>query len=508
MRRPLLAALVLGSIFPGCASQPPGPASQPSASTSTEITVFALSDFHGWLAPRTLKSSPRFYGGIAHIAASMQGQSDADGAILIDNGDMWTGPTESTFLRGQPVIEAYNLIGVSAANVANHEFDFGRPVLEARAKEARFPFLGANIVDKSSGTSPWFVQPWVIVERRGVEVGIVGLSFVGTPQTTLARHVQDLEFQDYAQTLRREVPRLREAGADVIAVLLHDTPAVGRELVQAVGTELGLDLVVAGQDHRKSSEVVDGIPVVNPGPFGTSYAKFVVTVEGDAVRSVVPSIVDVAGSLEAPPYPTSPELVAVVESARGRAKELSDEVLGSVARPLPVGSFEASPLGHLIVDSWLGALGEEVDFAILNHGAIRQPMASGPVTLADLTGVMPFENNLMVVELSGEQLASQLAIDHPIVGGMTWEYRTDGTTRTVTRMLDRAGKEVEADGRYRVAVIDFMYGGGDGYQFETLDPNPVDTGLSWRDPVVRALREAEASARAMDPHTQPRAQRE
>lgn len=508
-------ALSLGLV--ACASAPPPdapPASVPASAAArpaTEVKIFALSDFHGWLLPRTTRSNPRFYGGIANIAASIRHRDGGtpETALILDNGDMWTGPVESTFLKGEPVVEAYNALGVAAANVANHEFDFGVEILTTRAAEANFPFLGANVVDRTTGKAPPYLVPYTVVERSGVKVGVVGLSFVGTPETTLAKNVAGLGFEPYVPTLRRVVPEVKAAGAEVVVVLLHDIPTAVHAVVRELKGSLPIDLMVAGQDHRQSLEIIEGVPVLNPGPFGASYGKFVVRYDHAAgkVLGVEPEIVNVTGSVAEPPYPPDPALAAVAASARERTASMSDAKLGELARPMPVGNFASSPMGQLIVDAWLSSLADEADIAMLNHGAIRQPLPAGPVTLGNITSVMPFENNIYLLELTGAHLKSQLAIDHPVVSGLTWTYREGKEGRTVVSAFDASGQPLDDAKNYRVAVLDFMYTGGDGYTFSALDDSPVDTGLSWRDPVIRKLRAAALRNQPLDPHRGPRAKR-
>lgn len=515
----LLPGLALVTVFglsTSCSSGGAGPSAS-AASTAADapagpaVQLFALSDFHGWLFPRILPSTSRYYGGIAHIGAAMKA-AEIDGSlppVIVDNGDMWTGPIESTFLEGAPVVEAYNVLGVAAANVANHEYDFGVEALQQRASEARFPFLGANIVETATGKSPSFLKPWIIVKRGPVDVGIVGLSFKGTPETTMAKHVVGLEFHDYAETLRREIPAVRAAGADVVCVLLHDVPSVGHEVVRELGGELQIDVMIAGQDHRRAHEVVEGVPVVNPGPFGTSFASIVARLSPslDAVSHVDVEIIEVSGSIESPPQPPMASLDAVAEAAREKTKSMTSERLGELGRPLPVGSFASSPLGQLIVDSWMSALADETDIAMLNHGAIRQALPAGEVTLGDITSVMPFENNIYLVELTGEQLRTQLTVDHPVVSGLTWTYREKDGAREVVTMLDARGQPLLDEKSYRVAILDFMYTGGDGYRFSELDATPLDTGLSWRDPVIRRFRLAETARRPLTPNPGGRARK-
>ncbi|MBK6688527.1 MAG: bifunctional metallophosphatase/5'-nucleotidase [Deltaproteobacteria bacterium] len=488
-------------------AEPAAPAAPAPDPKVAKIQVVALSDFHGWLLPLEPKDFSRYYGGIANLAGMLEQKEKLrpETSLILDNGDMWTGPTESTLLRGESVIQAYNAIGFSAANIANHEFDFGAEVLRARTQEAKFPFLGANLMKAGTIEQPDFVKPFVILERDGVKVAVIGLSYVETPKTTLAKHVAGLEFKPYAETLKRVVPEVRAQGAEVIVLLFHDELPIVVQTLEPL-QDLGITAVVAGQNHRKEQAMVGITPVVNPGPFGRSYVRFDISVDR-ATRKVIEvskEIVDVTGEVGAPAFPPKPELVAITEGARQKAKTLGDEPLGRLAKPLPVGTFQSSALGNLVVDSWLSSL-PNVEFAMLNHGALRQPLPAGMVKVGDLMSVMPFENNLYVVTLTGAQVKSQLAIDGPVVGGLTYSFKVDAGRRVITSAVDKKGKPIADDQKYRVAILDFMYTGGDGFEFMKLDTAPVDTGLSWREPVMRTLRTAEATSRKVEPLTAPRA---
>ncbi|MCB9652352.1 MAG: bifunctional metallophosphatase/5'-nucleotidase [Deltaproteobacteria bacterium] len=498
-----------GTVTATVAAAAPAPAPVAPPATDTVIKVVAVSDFHGWLLPLEPNHYTRYFGGIANLAGTLEHRDGVTGAnsVILDNGDMWTGPTESTILRGESVVEAYNAMGLTAANVANHEFDFGVEILRARAQEAKFPFLGANLYEAGTDRHPDFVAPYVIVKRQGVKVGVVGLSYIDTPKTTLAKHVANLEFRDYGETLKKVVPEVKAAGAQVIVVLFHDELAKAQDVIKA-NADLGITAVVAGQNHRREQVEVAGIPVVNPGPFGRSYVRFDVTVDNKtgAVTKVVPETVEVTGEVGAPPFPPSPELARIAEGARQKAKTLASETLGRFAKPLPVGDFTNSPLGHVVVDSWLAEF-PEVDFAMLNHGALRQPLPAGPVTMGDVVSALPFENNLLITTMTGQAIKAQLEIDHPIVGGMSWSYREQKNVRKVASLVDRVGKPIRDDKSYTVIILDFMYMGGDGFTFKQFDTAPVDTGISWRQPVLHGLRSAEASNRKISPKVGARARK-
>jgi 2',3'-cyclic-nucleotide 2'-phosphodiesterase/3'-nucleotidase len=481
--------------------QPETPA-PPSDPTTAHIQVFGLSDFHGWLLPLESPNYPKYHGGIANIGGQLvhKEKMHPKTSVIVDNGDMWTGQTESTFLRGEPVIQAYNALGVAAANIANHEFDFGVEILKARETEAKFPFLGANIVKAGTRDAPDFAKAYTIVERDGIKVGIIGLSYIDTPKTTLAKHVTGLEFKGYAETLKRVLPEVKAQGATVIIVLFHDGVEEVEKVLKSM-PDSGINAVLAGQTHHRAEATVGSIDVASPWAFGRSYVRFDVDVDraSKKVTGVKHEIVDVTGDVGAPAYPPSAELTAIVESARQKTKSLSNQLLGRLAKPLPQGSFGDSPIGQWVVDSWLAAL-PDAEVAICNHGAFRKPLGSGAVTMGDVISVQPFENNLYVVHITGKQLKEELAIDGPVVSGISWTFRDqkDGK-RAVVSAIDRKGQPIDEHKKYAVAINDFMYFGGDGFTFKEMDPAPEDTGLSWRQPVIRALTMAEQLSRKVEP---------
>lgn len=498
---------ILAAVLSACAHRAPAP-DAPAAAATRQLSIVALSDFHGWLSPLIPNGGKgqRYYGGLANLRAQLAEveKLTEDNSLILDNGDMWTGPIASTLLAGAPVVAAYNALGVDAANVANHEFDFGPAALAQRAAEARFPFLGANIFLAGTNDHPAYIKPWVILKRGGFRVGVLGLSYVGTPQTTHAHNIEGLEFRGYAETLQRELPALKKAGAEAIVVLFHDEVQEVQRIL-AGGKFDAISLVVAGQNHRKSLEMVGRIPVVNPGPFGRSYARFDLSASAGAAPEVRVAIKDVAGDLSARAYAPDPELTEIVHGAEAEARRRADTVLGQVDGPLPVGTFEESPLGHLVVDAWLEYL-PQADVAMLNHGAIRQPLGRGAVTVGALRSVLPFENNIFLVSLTGAQIKAQLAINEPVVGGISWQYRQEQGQRRVLTVVDRSGRPLQDNRRYRVAILDFMYHGGDGFTFREFDKSPEDTGISWRQPVVAALQDAHESERALNPTSGPRSE--
>ena len=121
--------------------------------------------------------------------------------------------------------------------------------------------------------------------------------------------------------------------------------------------------------------------------------------------------------------------------------------------------------------------------------------------------MLPFENNLYIVKLTGKQLKSQLEIDSPVVAGMSWKFKKTKNGRKLLNAVDRKGRKIADAKTYSVIINDFMYLGGDGFQFKDLDATPQDTGLSLREPLIRALRAAKAKGEALKTVSGTRAKR-
>jgi len=200
----------------------PAPAVPPRASVAASpcLSIASWNDLHGQLTPDEVQLDMNRIpaGGIVALADSLAAvRATGDAVVALDAGDLFTGPLASTLAEGAPVIDAYNVMGVDAAAVGNHEFDFGpvgysrvvaapnvgdeggpdgpRGALLARMAAARFPFLSANL-RRHGGKALGYphLLPSMHIRRGGYDVGVVGYSTIETPITTLKPNIADLDF--------------------------------------------------------------------------------------------------------------------------------------------------------------------------------------------------------------------------------------------------------------------------------------------------------------------------
>ena len=212
---------------------------QPTAQRFSNLTisVIATSDLHGGVLPRRDRGGLALLGGYVRNVRAARAQ-DGGGVLLVDSGDMFQGTLESNLNEGAAVVAAYNTLGYAAAAIGNHEFDYGpvgpaetpqkgedpRGALKARAATARFPFLAANTVDDATGQPVvWTnVKPTTLVNLRGVQIGLIGVTTPDTPALTIGANVIGLTFAPLAPVITREATALRARGATVVILsLIH-----------------------------------------------------------------------------------------------------------------------------------------------------------------------------------------------------------------------------------------------------------------------------------------------
>src|SRR4051812_18880560 len=248
MRSTRFAALLAVLLASACPYSPfgrqgSGTGHPQKAPDPIRLTIIGTNDIHGWIYPQKFKladGTEASEGGMAALAGyvSILRKKSPTGTLLLDAGDMFQGTLASNLTEGSVVIQAMNRLGYTAAAIGNHEFDYGpegpSPVavredqdpfgaLKARLKQARFPILSANIADAETGGRP----PWLngdgtlIVEMKGLRIGLIGLTTPSTPTVTNPVNVQSLRFGALAPEAEASARMLRDRGAEVVIGLVH-----------------------------------------------------------------------------------------------------------------------------------------------------------------------------------------------------------------------------------------------------------------------------------------------
>lgn len=533
-----LAFLCLAILLVAC--QPPAP-----EDSTFVLTVIGTNDVHGVLVPEPGRGGLTTLSGYINAVRAARA-ADGGEVLVIDAGDMWQGMLASNLSEGATIVEAYNAIGYTAAAVGNHEFDFGpvgpattprsdeddpRGNLRARSAEMQFPLLSANVVIESTGERPdWeHISPSTLIDVQGVRIGIIGVMTERALVTTIAANVHGLAMLPLVETISTEATRLRENGAQIVVVTAHagsrctefDDPydlsscrTSGEIMRVADALPAGLvDHIVAGHTHDPIAHIVNETSITSSIARTMTFSRtdFVVDRDsGDIVsRTVFPPQTpcpwldpedgscawESGNGVVRPVYEghevvPDPAVVEVAGRALAFAEAMQSEALGPVLEtPITLDGNPESPLGNLFVDAVLAESGADVSIHNVT-GGIRATLPAGTLTFGDVYEIMPFDNILVMLDVSGRELREVVAAQahnhyrRAGISGMRVVASCDAGRLDVTMTLND-GRVVNDSDRVRIAVNDFLATGGD----DILTPIIPEEGLDYADdqPLVRDL---------------------
>lgn len=480
------------------------------------VRVLETTDFHGSILPtQRERRSQRSIGGSVALAATIERLrgENPEGTVLLDGGDMFQGTMISNLQFGRPVVEQMNALRYTAAAIGNHEFDWNADTLQNRVHEMRFSAMGANMIVRKTGKMPKWVRSDTTVTRRGVRVGILGLSYPGTPRVTMPAYVAHLKFLDDSTTAAAIAPRLRASGALVVLGVGHipaetdsNRKATG-DLARLVGVK-GVDAWFGGHSHNVVDDEIDGVPVMIGGSHGQWLAVCDLVVD-PVKRTIVEKrhrMEQVFG--DAPGQDSA--WIARVARWNERVGPVAAEVLGTSTIPLHRNRPEAT-VGNFICDAMRAVT--DADIALQNPGGMRADMEAGPITRGRIYNVMPFDNTIVTLKLTGAEV--RLVIEQSLrgdrvtqVSGIRFTYDPDQPDlKRVLSITMPDGSPFDETRTYKVAANNFMASGGDSYDALSKGRDKVETGLVIRAALEDYVRNLTKAGRTLDIKTDGRIQR-
>jgi len=473
MRR--LAVVVVIALSVACTATP-GTTTPPAASGVTlgadRIQLLHTDDMHGHLESEVVGSGTASFnaGGMATLATivSQQRARAPQRTLLVDGGDAWQGTFISNANKGEAVTKAMGLMKYDALAVGNHDFDWGQEVLAQRSREASFPFLATNVTEKATGKLPAYLKPYVVKDLGITKVGILGVTNPLGNTIVKATSVAGLTFGPAAQVqpFLSELQKL----ADIIVVVAHIGSLDAAQLARDVP---GIDVIVAAHDHAalQIARVEGRTTIVDAGAYTQYFGRLEIVVDPatrkmkDAVRAGELVAIAASGSVK-----PDPEIAAIVEAHRSEAAKYTSRVVGTLKSDLD-NPRDENGIGNMIGDAFVEygqKQGWRTDVAFYNAAGVRAPLKAGPVSYGQLYSVLPFENTIVSVDLTGAQLKGVLEDASGIagrlqIGGGRWVYQF--TNAAGQRVLEAtvAGAPLDPSRVYHVATIDYLLLGGDGH---------------------------------------------
>ena len=473
------------------------PAGQSPTPQHAWLTILSTTDLHGNILPIDYYTGQPDARGLAKIASLVRQirKENPSGTLLLNSGDTIQGAPLAYVHNTRnntppdPMMLAMSAIGVDAMAVGNHEYNFGLTVLEKARKEAAFPWLSANTYDVGTGRPHY--APYIVKDLQGVRVGILGLTTPGVPSWDDPKNYAGLEFREPLAEAKKWVPHLRtEERADVVVIAMHmgleedlrtgvvypgQVPNENQALAIARQVD-GVDLIVMGHTHRDvSALVVNGTLLTQASAWGRHLARADIHLQRDAnqrwrVATRQANTIPVTDST-----PADPEIVKLAEPYDRETRAFLSRVIGHSDAELNLNDFRDRDTAILDLVHRVQLDAGKADVSMVAPFNEQARVPKGDVRVRDIAGLYVYDNTLVVLDVSGQQLKDALehsarffdgdipAFNYDQAEGVTYELDSRKAAGERIQNLRFQGKPLGPTQRLRLATNNYRVNGGGGY---------------------------------------------
>ncbi|HOW52389.1 MAG TPA: 5'-nucleotidase C-terminal domain-containing protein [bacterium] len=482
-----------------------------SAEDPRLATVIFTNDTHGMAWAYDEPDNP----GVGGLAAAKtvidrireEAQLGNGDTVLVSSGNITMGDPRSNICENVPLIKGMSLIGYDGMAVGNHEFDFGIKTFRKMQKEASFPFLSANLFEKG------FKKPMMqeFVEKKlvnGLKVAIFAVTTPEVAKITEAGLKGEVAVDDPIARAKKLATELK-ARNDVVIVLSNlgyyesDNSFDGYPADKLLAKNLAgvADLIVGGhtKTHLEKPVVEAGVPIVQTEGLGKWIGRFDLYILGGKVTQTNYKLYPVnvkkkVGKKFELVGTNVKENPAVLELLKSFNCEFSTQPVGETEIEF-VGKkellrFREAELGDTITDIMRTRTG--ADIAFVNGGGIRQGLKKGLVTEKDIYSVFPFNDTIVVGQVTGNELQAiaDLFVAKKVGSGGFLHFSGLTLSANKGKVIEILinGQPLEKEKKYTIAMNSYLAGGGDGYTMLKDLRDKRFTGLSVPAVIVEFLK--------------------
>ncbi|HBJ6958840.1 TPA: bifunctional UDP-sugar hydrolase/5'-nucleotidase [Salmonella enterica subsp. enterica serovar Duisburg] len=488
-----------------------------------KITILHTNDHHGhfW------RSEYGEYGLAAQktLVDSIRKEVAQEGGsvLLLSGGDINTGVPESDLQDAEPDFRGMNLIRYDAMAVGNHEFDNPLTVLRQQEKWAKFPFLSANIYQKSTGER--LFKPWAIFTRQDIKIAVIGLTTDDTAKIGNPEYFTDIEFRKPAEEAKVVIQELNmNEKPDVIIATTHmghydngdhGSNAPGDvEMARSLPAGL-LAMIVGGHsqdpvcmasENKKQVNYVPGTPcapdkqngiwIVQAHEWGKYVGRADFEFRNGEMKMVNYQLIPVnlkkkvtwdngksERVLYTPEIAENPQMLSLLTPFQNKGKAQLEVKIGSVNGLLEGDRskvrFVQTNMGRVILAAQIARTG--ADFGVMSGGGIRDSIEVGDITYKSVLKVQPFGNIVVYADMSGKEVVDYLTAVAQMKpdSGAYPQFANVSFVAKEGKLTDLKikGEPVDPAKTYRMATLSFNATGGDGYPRIDNKPGYVNTGF-------------------------------
>ena len=441
-----------------------------------------------------------------------------DHVLLVDAGDAIQGAAIGVMSKGEEIIKIMNRLGYDLAVPGNHEFDFGFDVLDDCSEKLDCGYTCANFCTIDG--EPVF-KPWRILEAGNLKIGFVGTV---TPDTFTRSAIKNIvnevgqPMYDFladetgerlAGALQKSINEVRDHGADYVILVAHlgkytaNTSIFSSNAI--VGMLNGVDMVVDGHSHEVYNTSIpdkDGnpVPIAQTGTKMQNIGQLTIYKDGHLEENLIDLVPESSGLPEESVTRKNmeryvdPDMKAFIDEIIASYDGVMSRKIGDLSVDLIKRDENGNDLSRtgenglceLAADAFRSA--GKTQAALIGAGTVRTNLEAGEVTYKDVVDILPYCNEVIMTEVSGQMLLDALEFGvsflpdeagaFPQVSGITFRINkdiesrvrinekkqflsVDGEYRVSDVKVD--GKDLDPEAIYTLAISDYLFTGGDGY---------------------------------------------
>lgn len=472
------------------------------------VRMVVATDLHGQILPFDYVHAKPFAGGLSKVSTFLKKQRQEAPTLFFDNGDAFQGSPLTFYAhrffgnKVNPVVEAYNEMGLNGMCIGNHEFNYGLRYLTEIEKQAKFPLLSANIQERLTDQTKWL--PFKVYRFGDWSVGVIALTTPAIEDFDLPWKWKGLKFENPIKEAKNLVSQLKDQKVDVIIVLAHSgieydplkrrrvSESSKENFVYSLATKVpNIDVIVFGHTHRAFGPYkLNNTVLVQPPSYGKGVALIEIA-DGKVTRV---QNVDLYGIED------DPEILDMFWSDHRKTNDWINEVIGIAAEDFVSDTWKlaAEPVSNLYLDV--------LRYATENEIAMHPPSPFEPITIKkgwltrrDAFSLYPFDNEPVVLRITGHTLRKALEwnaryyyllsatptgsvrpIRHPFV--KTYNFETISGLEVIydltepwgnkVRKAKYMGSELHSRQNYWVSLTSYRASGAGG--FTMLKNQPIE----------------------------------
>lgn len=399
----------------------------------THVVIFGTTDLHGRIFPIDYYQNKYDNVGIAKVATLIkEARKNDPNLLLVDSGDTIQGTPLEYFHNKRnntppdPMMLAMNALHYDSMTVGNHEYNFGLKVLEKARSEAKFPWLSANTYNNQvKGDPSNHYTPYIIKEVNGVRVGVLGLTTPGIPNWENVPNYEGLEFKETVGEAKKWVGVLREVGkVDLVVITMHmgieedlrtgklnPAQVPNENAAVAIARQVpGIDVILMGHTHRDvPALIVNGVLLSQANRWASHVARVDVYLEKRTTDNRWHVVAKTARTIPVTEKTAiDPEIAQLGQPYDRETQDWLGRTIGESAQELTAreARYRDTAIIDLIQRVQLEA--GKADVSMAAAFTLEAHIPKGAVTVRNIAGLYEYENTLVTLELTGQQLKDAL----------------------------------------------------------------------------------------------------